>query len=129
MCAWKNPELVLQSGVCYLESRSIVRRDAVVVLAGGAANYFARGRYLGFQSKLTFADMLVSCFHYMGCEDVTKFGDDRLNDGAPLPGLTSPLLATPRAIRCCSWLPVAFPGSFAASSPKRAAQRDRVPPL
>jgi hypothetical protein len=62
--------------------------DALVVLAGGAANHFKRGRYLDFQNKLTFADMLVSCFHYMGFSDITKFGDDRLNDGAPLPGLT-----------------------------------------
>jgi hypothetical protein len=63
--------------------------DAMVILAGGAAGHFQRGRYLDFQNKLTFADMLVSCFHYMGFEDVTKFGDDRLNNGAPLPGLTA----------------------------------------
>jgi hypothetical protein len=63
--------------------------DAMVVLAGGAANYFKRGRYLDFQNKLTMADMLVSCFHYMGFSDVLKWGDDRLNDGAPLPGLTA----------------------------------------
>ena len=63
--------------------------DAMVILAGGAANYFKRGRYLDFQNKLTFADMLVSCFHYMGFEDVASFGDDRLNDKAPLPGLTA----------------------------------------
>ena len=63
--------------------------DALVVLAGGAGNYFKRGRYLDFNNKLTMADLLVSCFHYMGFEDVLKFGDDRLNDGAPLPGLTA----------------------------------------
>jgi hypothetical protein len=63
--------------------------DAMVVFAGGAANYFKRGRYLDFQNKLTFADMLVSCFHYMGYEDIMTFGDARLNDGAPLPGLTA----------------------------------------
>jgi hypothetical protein len=63
--------------------------DAMVIMAGGGANYFKRGRYLDFQNKLTFADMLVSCFHYMGYEDIMKFGDDRLNDGAPLPGLTA----------------------------------------
>jgi hypothetical protein len=63
--------------------------DAMVIFAGGAANYFKRGRYIDFNNKLTFADMLVSCFHYMGYEDVMKFGDDRLNDGAPLPGLTA----------------------------------------
>jgi len=63
--------------------------DAMVILAGGAANHFKRGRYLDFQNKLTMADMLVSCFHYMGFSDVLKWGDDRLNDGAPLPGLTA----------------------------------------
>jgi hypothetical protein len=63
--------------------------DAMVILAGGAGNYFKRGRYLDFLNKSTFADMLVSCFQYMGFTDVTKFGDDRLNDGAPLPGLTT----------------------------------------
>jgi hypothetical protein len=63
--------------------------DALVVLAGGAGGYFKRGRYLDFNNKLTMADLLVSCFHYMGYEDVMKFGDDRLNDGAPLPGLTA----------------------------------------
>jgi len=63
--------------------------DAMVILSGGAPNYFKRGRYLDFQNKLTFADMLVSCFQYMGYPDVTKFGDDRLNDGAPLRGLTA----------------------------------------
>jgi hypothetical protein len=63
--------------------------DAMVILAGGAANHFKRGRYLDFQNSQTFADMLVSCFHYMGYTDVLKFGDDRLNDGGPLPGLTA----------------------------------------
>ncbi len=63
--------------------------DALVVLAGGAGGYFKRGRYLDFNNKLTMADLLVSSFHYMGFEDVMKFGDDRLNDGAPLPGLTA----------------------------------------
>ena len=63
--------------------------DALVVLAGGAGGHFKTGRYLDFQNKLTMADMLVSCFHYMGYEDVLKFGDDRLNDMGPLPGLTA----------------------------------------
>jgi Protein of unknown function (DUF1552) len=62
--------------------------DALVVLAGGAGGHFRTGRYLDFQNKLTMADMLVSCFHYMGYEDVNQFGDARLNDMAPLPGLT-----------------------------------------
>jgi uncharacterized protein DUF1552 len=63
--------------------------DAMVILTGGASNHFKRGRYLDFQNTQTFADMLISCFHYMGYEDVLKFGDDRLNDGGPLPGLTA----------------------------------------
>lgn len=63
--------------------------DAMVILAGGTGNYFKRGRYLDFQNKSTFADMLASCFHYMGYEDIQKFGDDRLNDGTPLAGLTA----------------------------------------
>ncbi len=29
--------------------------------------------------------MLVSCFHYMGFEDVTSFGEDVLNSGGALP--------------------------------------------
>lgn len=63
--------------------------DALVVLAGGAGNHFKRGRYLDFTDKLTFADTLASCFDYMGFPEVVKFGDDRMNDGAPLPGLTA----------------------------------------
>lgn len=60
-----------------------------MVFAGGGGGYFKRGRYLDFQNELTFADMLVSCFHYRGYEEVQQFGDDRLNDMAPLPGLTA----------------------------------------
>ena len=66
--------------------RRLIRRR---VLAGGAGNYFKSGRYLDFQNKFTFADMLASCFHYMGYADIQKFGDDRLNDGTPLAGLTA----------------------------------------
>jgi len=29
----------------------------------------------------------VSCFHYMGFEDVMTFGDPLLNTGGPLPNL------------------------------------------
>jgi hypothetical protein len=84
---WDNTLVVHWNELGQGDSHS--ENDAMVVLAGGAANHFKRGRYLDFQNKLTFADMLVSCFHYMGYTDVLKFGDDRLNDGAPLPGLTA----------------------------------------
>ena len=84
---WDNTLVVHWSELGQGDTHS--ENDAMVILAGGAANYFKRGRYLDFKNKLTFADMLVSCFHYMGYEDVMKWGDDRLNDGAPLPGLTA----------------------------------------
>jgi len=83
---WDNTLVVHWNELGQGDSHS--ENDALIVLAGGSGNYFKRGRYIDFQNKLTFADMLASCFHYMGFEDVMKFGDDRLNDGAPLPGLT-----------------------------------------
>jgi hypothetical protein len=61
--------------------------DALVVLAGGAGGHFKMGRLLDFQNKASFADMLVSCFHYMGFEDVMSFGDPLLNSGGPLQNL------------------------------------------
>ncbi len=84
---WDNTLVVHWNELGQGDSHS--ENDALVVLAGGAGNYFKRGRYIDFQNKLTMADMLVSCFHYMGYEDVMSFGDERLNDGAPLPGLTA----------------------------------------
>ena len=61
--------------------------DALVVLAGGAGGHFKMGRLLDFQNRASFADMLVSCFHYMGFEDVMSFGDPLLNSGGPLANL------------------------------------------
>jgi Protein of unknown function (DUF1552) len=63
--------------------------DALVVLAGGAGGHFKMGRLLDFNNKQSFADMLVSCFQYMGFSDVTSFGDPLLNTGGPLPNLTT----------------------------------------
>jgi Protein of unknown function (DUF1552) len=63
--------------------------DALVVFAGGAGGYFNMGRLIDFQNKASFADMLVSCFQYMGFSDVTSFGDPLLNSGGPLAGLTA----------------------------------------
>ncbi|AUX27250.1 hypothetical protein SOCEGT47_078340 [Sorangium cellulosum] len=59
--------------------------DSLVVFAGKAHDHFRRGRLLDFDNKRSFADMLVSCFHYMGFEDVTSFGEDALNTGGALP--------------------------------------------
>ena len=64
-------------------------RDQLVILAGGAGGHFRMGRYLDFQNNAAFADMLVSCFHYLGFNDVNRFGDERLSDGRPLAGLTA----------------------------------------
>jgi hypothetical protein len=33
--------------------------------------------------------MLVSCFNYLGFEDVESFGDERLGTGGALSGITS----------------------------------------
>jgi hypothetical protein len=62
----------------------------LVVLAGKAHGALRTGRYLNFAGKTVngFADMLVSCFRYMGFSDVNSFGDPRFNSNAPLPGLT-----------------------------------------
>lgn len=61
--------------------------DQLVVFAGGGSGYFAKGRLVECNNEVGFADMLVSCFHYMGFEDVTSFGDARLNSGGPVPGI------------------------------------------
>ncbi|WP_437307193.1 DUF1552 domain-containing protein [Sorangium sp. So ce388] len=59
--------------------------DALVVFAGKAHDYFRRGRLVDFDHRRSFADMLVSCFHYMGFDDMTSFGEGVLNTGGALP--------------------------------------------
>ncbi len=62
--------------------------DALCVIAGGADGYFQKNRLIDYGSEGAFSDLLVACFHYMGFEDVTMFGDERLSGGqGPLPGL------------------------------------------
>ena len=63
--------------------------DCLVVLAGGMGRYFDGGRYLDFSNTVSFSDMLVSCFHFMGFEDVETFGDERLASGGPIADLTA----------------------------------------
>ncbi|HET9958740.1 MAG TPA: DUF1552 domain-containing protein [Polyangiaceae bacterium] len=63
--------------------------DTLVVLAGGAHGFFKKNRLLDFGGKASFSDVLLTCFHYMGFEDVTEFGDSRLK----LKGLLSELKA------------------------------------
>jgi hypothetical protein len=62
--------------------------DALVVFAGGAHQFFRGGRLLDLNNQTSFSDMLVSCFHYMGFDDVTEFGDARLRLKGALSGLT-----------------------------------------
>lgn len=59
--------------------------DSLVVFAGKAHDHFRRGRLVDFRGDRSFADMLVSCFNYMGFDDVTSFGEDVLNAGGALP--------------------------------------------
>lgn len=67
------------------DSHSI--NDALVVLAGGAHGYFDAGRLVDYENKVSFSDMLVTCFHYMGFEDVGEFGDERLRLNGELTGV------------------------------------------
>ncbi|MFO7181022.1 MAG: DUF1552 domain-containing protein [Pseudomonadota bacterium] len=61
--------------------------DALVVFAGGAHGYFQKGRLIDYGGKTSFSDMLVTCFHYMGFDDVTEFGDERLRLKGALTGI------------------------------------------
>jgi hypothetical protein len=83
---WDNTLIVHWNELGQGDSHTI--KDNLVVFAGGAQNYFRRGRLIDFANNASFSDMLVSCFHYMGFEDVDHFGDSRLYTGGPLPGLT-----------------------------------------
>lgn len=60
----------------------------LVILTGGAHNYFRRGRYIDFANQASFSDMLVNCFQYMGFSDIQTFGDSRLALMGAIPGLT-----------------------------------------
>jgi hypothetical protein len=60
----------------------------MVILTGGAHDYFRRGRLVDYANKASFADMLVTCFQYMGFSDVTSFGDPRLALMGALPNVT-----------------------------------------
>lgn len=63
--------------------------DSLVVFAGGAGGYFKRGQLLDFRNDVGFTEMLTSCFHYMGFEDVQSFGDPRLTTGGPVPDIVA----------------------------------------
>ncbi len=63
--------------------------DALVVLAGGAHQYFRSGRLVDCGNKTSFSDMLVTCFHYMGFDDVSEFGDPRLKLKGSLSDVTA----------------------------------------
>ncbi|MCC6335219.1 MAG: DUF1552 domain-containing protein [Myxococcales bacterium] len=61
----------------------------LVMFGGGAKKLFRTGRYvnLGTQSRDSFSDLLVYCFHYLGFTEVTTWGDSRLSQGGLPPGL------------------------------------------
>jgi hypothetical protein len=59
------------------------------VLAGGAHGYFRQGRLVDYDNETSFSDMLVTCFHYMGFDDVTEFGDERLRLKGSLSDVTA----------------------------------------
>jgi hypothetical protein len=85
---WDNSLVVHWSELSQGDTHAI--NNDLVVLAGGAGNHFRMGRYLNLvgQSRRSFSDVLVSCFHYMGFTDVSTFGYAALGGGGPLPNLT-----------------------------------------
>jgi hypothetical protein len=82
---WSNTLVVHWNELGQGDSHTI--KDNLVVFASGS-NYFRRGRLIDFTNTASFSDMLTSCFHYMGFEDVTSFGDARLRGMGPLTGVT-----------------------------------------
>lgn len=83
---WDHTLIVHWNELGQGDSHSI--NDALVVLAGGAHQYFDQGRLVDYQNQTSFSDMLVTCFHYMGFDDVTTFGDERLRLKGELTGVT-----------------------------------------
>jgi hypothetical protein len=83
---WEHTLVVHWNELGQGDSHSI--NDALVVLAGGAHGHFRMGRLLDLANKSSFSDMLLNCFHYMGFNDVTEFGDSRLRLKGALTGLT-----------------------------------------
>ncbi len=84
---WDNTLVVHWSELSQGDTHA--RNNDLVVLASGSP-YYRRGRYLSLAGtqRRSFSDVLVSCFHFMGFEDVTSFGHAPLGGGGPLPGLT-----------------------------------------
>jgi Protein of unknown function (DUF1552) len=84
---WDNTLVVHWNELGQGDAHSI--NDIMTIFAGGMSGYFTRGRYLDFGNDMGFSEMLVSCLHYMGFEDVERFGDERLSTGGPVPGITA----------------------------------------
>lgn len=64
----------------------------LVVLATGQSGVFRTGRFLDFNAapKRGFSNLLISCWHFMGYNDVTTWGEPLLMPNGttgPLPGL------------------------------------------
>jgi hypothetical protein len=83
---WDNTLVVHWNELGQGDSHST--NDILSIFATGS-DYFTRGRYLDFGNDVGFSEMLVSCLHYMGFEDVELFGDERLADGGTVPGITT----------------------------------------
>src|SRR5690606_13974544 len=84
---WDHTLIVHWNELGQGDSHSI--SDALVVLAGGAHGYFSPGRLIDYENQTSFSDMLLTCFHYMGFDDVTEFGDARLRLKGQLTGVTA----------------------------------------
>ena len=84
---WDHTLIVHWNELGQGDSHSI--NDSLVVLAGGAHGYFTKGRLIDYDNDVSFSDMLVTCFHYMGFDDVGEFGDERLKMAGALSDVTA----------------------------------------
>ncbi len=84
---WDNTLIVHWNELGQGDVHSI--NDILTIFAGGMGGYFTRGRLLDFRNTMGFSEMLVSCLHYMGFEDVQMFGDPRLANGGPVPDIVA----------------------------------------
>jgi Protein of unknown function (DUF1552) len=56
--------------------------DGLVVLNGGASGAIRKNQLINLENGGSFPDLLTSCFHYMGFDDVESFGDPRLSQAS-----------------------------------------------
>lgn len=75
---WDSTMIVHWNELGQGDSHSL--HDGLVVLNGGACGLLRKNQLLNLDNGGSFADLLTSCFHYMGFDDVESFGDPRMSE-------------------------------------------------